>query len=112
MVIGLPHLLTTSGLVFNLLKLFYNFCCYYQVVSFRTLSPPLTNLTRHLRGSSVQVQGKQVVVVRWAAITCADQYKVYAKYQAWGPLINNADTDKCSCNNVMLHLFVKELNVK
>ena len=65
------------------------------MVSFRTLSPPLTNLTRHLRGSSVQVQGKQVVVVRWAAITCADQYKVYAKYQAWGPLINNADTDKC-----------------
>ena len=54
-----------------------------KVVSFRTLSPPLANLTRHLRGSSVQVQGKQVVVVRWGAVTCGDQYKVYAKYQAW-----------------------------
>ena len=62
-----------------------------KVVSFRTLSPPLTNLTRHLRGSSVQVQGKQVVVVRWGAVTCGDQYKVYAKYQAWTSH-NNAHT--------------------
>lgn len=86
---------------------------YHQVVSFRTLSPPLSNLTRHLRGSSVQVQGKQVVVVRWAAVTCAAQYKVYAKYQAW-TVINNADTDKYSCNNVMLHsaIFVQQAGVK
>ena len=55
---------------------------YEKVVSFRTLSPPLANLTQHLRGSSAQVQGEQEVVVRWAGVQCADQYKVYAKYQA------------------------------
>ena len=87
---------------------------YEKVVNFRTLSPPLNNITKDLSTSSVSMTDVQNVVVRsnmnemklfllcswqpcgivvyldlktpscsirWESVTCAGQYKLYAKYQ-------------------------------
>ena len=53
---------------------------YEKVVNFRTLSPPLANISRELKMSSAKMTDVQSVVVRWAGVQCAGQYKVWAMY--------------------------------
>jgi hypothetical protein len=52
---------------------------YEKVVSFRTLSPPLANLTSKLTAIEAVASEEQMIKVKWNTIQCAKHYKVYQK---------------------------------
>ena len=52
---------------------------YEKVISFRTLSPPLSELTTDLSVSSVIMSSEQMVVIRWSSVPCARQYTVWTR---------------------------------
>lgn len=53
---------------------------YEKVVNFRTLSPPLENITRQLVSSQASSQDSHILV-QWNSVDCGSQYKVWTKYQ-------------------------------
>ena len=53
---------------------------YEKVVNFRTLSPPLGNISRQLVDSQATSQNSHILI-QWKSVDCGSQYKVWAKYQ-------------------------------
>ena len=53
---------------------------YEKVVNFRTLSPPLANISRQLVSSQATSQNSHILL-QWNSVDCGSQYKVWTKYQ-------------------------------
>ena len=53
---------------------------YEKVVNFRTLSPPLENITRQLVTSQASAQDSHILL-QWNSVDCGSQYKVWTKFQ-------------------------------
>jgi hypothetical protein len=52
---------------------------YEKVISFRTLSPPLANITSKLTAIEAVASDEQMIMVKWNTIQCANHYAVYQK---------------------------------
>ena len=53
---------------------------YEKVVNFRTLSPPLANISRQLVSSQASSENSHILL-QWNSVECGSQYKVWTKYQ-------------------------------